>query len=596
MNTYEKHKILIVGDCPGLKHTSYYDSPAGKILLDIMHKATIPDSRFSYLSMFPDKPFGGSGLTNFHTVETAKTINSASLKELYPTEAFLEHYEKLKQLFNSEIPDKFSLIIGLGDYPLWLLTEDYSTVKRKGSWMVPTGIGKYRGSMLYTSKEFKKLPFLPVYDIESTYKIFPWRAMLQHDISTRVGKLPNYHKETVEKVWKEPNRQYKIQPSFEDIVEILQDLIKDANIEQELGSSKLEIAVDIETRSDFIACIGFAWSKVRAICIPLLTTQKDKKVGYWTLEEELEITLLLRELFQHPHVSIIGQNFSFDMQYIVSQMFFTFKIGEDTMVKHHTLYPGGGNPLTTNQSGGTQGLVQKSLNNLSSLYCTHHRYWKDEGKLWETNMPEDRLWSYNCRDCCVTYEVSINQDKILENARKRKQYAFQMRQLNDLAIPMMLKGVRINQEARNKMVFELLEAMTQFENLLKPLVPETILPLPKKGAAPWYKSPTQLAFLFYEVLGIKPVYSQTGRPTTGKQALPIIAKREPIVAPLVKVLEQYRSLNVFYGTFLTAALDKDGRIRCSYNVTGTDTYRWSSSKNIFGGGGNLQNIPKGTKE
>jgi DNA polymerase I len=34
-------------------------------------------------------------------------------------------------------------------------------------------------------------------------------------------------------------------------------------------------------------------------------------------------------------------------------------------------------------------------------------------------------------------------------------------------------------------------------------------------------------------------------------------------------------------------------MRCSFNVAGTETYRFSSSKNAFGTGMNLQNIPKG---
>jgi len=40
-------------------------------------------------------------------------------------------------------------------------------------------------------------------------------------------------------------------------------------------------------------------------------------------------------------------------------------------------------------------------------------------------------------------------------------------------------------------------------------------------------------------------------------------------------------------------LDIDMRMRTNFNVCGTETYRFSSSKNAFGSGGNLQNIPKG---
>ncbi|HWI68255.1 MAG TPA: DNA polymerase, partial [Nitrospiraceae bacterium] len=39
--------------------------------------------------------------------------------------------------------------------------------------------------------------------------------------------------------------------------------------------------------------------------------------------------------------------------------------------------------------------------------------------------------------------------------------------------------------------------------------------------------------------------------------------------------------------------DVDGRLRCSFNVAGTETFRLSSSKNAFNSGLNLQNIPPG---
>src|SRR4029077_12934026 len=48
-------------------------------------------------------------------------------------------------------------------------------------------------------------------------------------------------------------------------------------------------------------------------------------------------------------------------------------------------------------------------------------------------------------------------------------------------------------------------------------------------------------------------------------------------------------------TFINARLDVDGRLRCSFNPCGTYTFRYSSSKNAFWSGTNLQNIPKGVE-
>src|SRR5207247_1704683 len=48
--------------------------------------------------------------------------------------------------------------------------------------------------------------------------------------------------------------------------------------------------------------------------------------------------------------------------------------------------------------------------------------------------------------------------------------------------------------------------------------------------------------------------------------------------------------------YLSAPVDADGRIRCSWDITGTRTGRLSSRASIYGSGTNLQNIPSRRKE
>ena len=60
---------------------------------------------------------------------------------------------------------------------------------------------------------------------------------------------------------------------------------------------------------------------------------------------------------------------------------------------------------------------------------------------------------------------------------------------------------------------------------------------------------------------------------------------QPFVSLILSIREIDKQLNV-----LRTPLDPDGRMRCSYNPVGTETGRWSSSKNAFGRGSNLQNI------
>jgi DNA polymerase I-like protein with 3'-5' exonuclease and polymerase domains len=85
----------------------------------------------------------------------------------------------------------------------------------------------------------------------------------------------------------------------------------------------------------------------------------------------------------------------------------------------------------------------------------------------------------------------------------------------------------------------------------------------------------------------------TKRPTTDDKALDTIAKKEKVFAPLIYALQDYRSLGVFLSTFLLMPTDRDKRFRTSYNPVGTETFRFNSSSDPFGYGGNLQNIPAG---
>jgi DNA polymerase-1 len=98
---------------------------------------------------------------------------------------------------------------------------------------------------------------------------------------------------------------------------------------------------------------------------------------------------------------------------------------------------------------------------------------------------------------------------------------------------------------------------------------------------------------FYEDLQL-PVQRnyETGQPSLDADALEALARKEPIVRPLVERILRARSVGVVKSTFVDSRLDPDGRARSSYNASGTETMRWSSSKSVFGTGMNLQNVPK----
>lgn len=105
-------------------------------------------------------------------------------------------------------------------------------------------------------------------------------------------------------------------------------------------------------------------------------------------------------------------------------------------------------------------------------------------------------------------------------------------------------------------------------------------------------SPTQLAILLYDIIGIKSVDDKKPR-GTGEDILSKIKEPDGAVSICQAVLA-YREMSKLVSTYIDKLPDcvnpKDGRIHCSFNQYGARTGRFSSSDP------NLQNIPSHNKD
>jgi DNA polymerase-1 len=148
----------------------------------------------------------------------------------------------------------------------------------------------------------------------------------------------------------------------------------------------------------------------------------------------------------------------------------------------------------------------------------------------------------------------------------------------------MIRGVRVDVAQRSAFAAELKREIASREAFFADILGHPLNP----------RSPLQMKRLFYEDLKQKEVFNRkTGTVTLNDEALQKIALREPLLRPLVRAISEHRSLGVFLATCVEARLDSDSRLRCSYNIAGTETFRLSSSQNAFDSGLNLQNVPKG---
>jgi len=109
-----------------------------------------------------------------------------------------------------------------------------------------------------------------------------------------------------------------------------------------------------------------------------------------------------------------------------------------------------------------------------------------------------------------------------------------------------------------------------------------------------WRSPMQLKAFFYNTLGLKPVKARNAQgeftPTINREALEKLSVN--FYAELFcNYILAMRDLAKQIG-FLKTEIDEDNRIRCSFNIAGTNTGRLSSSMNEFGTGTNLQNVSR----
>lgn len=435
-----------------------------------------------------------------------------------------------------------NVIIAFGNVALWALT---------GKW----GIMSWRGSTLQTDLDLAldyKPKVIPTYTPSAVMRQWSWRPIVVHDM--RRAAAASKSQELIR-----PDYKFITRPDFETVRSVLLQLL------DQLPSGPRPLAVDIETRAGHIACIGFAWTKLDALCIPLMCV--ERKEGYWTHEEESTLMSLLYKVLTHPNCHVIGQNFSYDAQYFYRHLHYLPNLKRDTMLAQHVCFSN----------------MQKGLDFLSSMYCEFHEYWKDDGKTWDETTGEDQLWSYNCQDAVITFEVDIVEQANVDAMKLREVHDFQQR-LFWPVLHSMNRGLRVDHARRASFASTLFEEISVREAWITSVLGEPLN----------IKSPKQMQELFYGQLGQKPVIGRkTGTVTCDDEALGKISDREPLLRPLIKKIQELRSLGVFLSTFISAPLDVDGRMRCSFNIAGTETYRFSSAKNAFGSGLNLQNIPKG---
>lgn len=552
--------VMIIGESWGKYEEldplhSPFQGPAGWELDRMLRESGFSRSDCFVANVCNARPPGDKIEFFFYRKSEAKRLGRIQTFGLFPNDLVLRG---LSDLADSIARCQPKLVIPLGNAALWAVTGGKLRRPDEKS-HAPTGIMRWRSSMLGPDDLDGYGGFcVPTIHPAAILREWSMRPLVVHDLrrARRVLDTNSLSR---------PTWSFTLRPSYQVVVDCIKFLVE----HRRRGG---DIAVDTERRGHQISCIGLAWSTTEAICIPLMCLERPE--GYWSHNEELSIIFLLKELLTAPlEGRIIFQNAAYDHQEFAKQFGWMPRTTDDTMLMQHILFPG----------------TRKGLDFLSSMYCEYHKYWKDDGKYWDPRIhSEEQQWAYNCEDCVRTLEAFGVLDSLISSFGRRSQYNFQMRLLRS-AIRMMLRGVRVDVSAKKQMGFNLDKMQEATERWINTALARDFN----------CRSNPQMVDLFYNEMGCRPIKkrgSDGWTLTCEDQALDKIKSREPLLAPLVDKIKEYRSIGVFKSNYAEMKLPPDHRMRSTINVTGAETFRFSMSEDIDGYGGNLQTLPKGTED
>lgn len=556
-------RVIIVGEAWGAdeeRERKPFVGYSGKELDRILFDAGLSRSQCLCTNLVDDRP-PANDFTNFLLPGTRDKTGSF-LRGVNASPRLKRGYSKLLKLISTVKP---KLIIGCGNWPLWALTDHASLSTHKG-FRIPSGIMSHRGSQTWSIEiDGVRYPYLPIIHPSAILRQWSLRYVTVQDLRARAARFLDGKRD-----WTAPVYDFLPDPTFEEC----RDYLRGWQTRLDQGE-RLILACDIETwRRTFISVVGFADAE-RSIAIPFFYFDDTGAMqDVFTADQEYEIVQLIRSVLMHPNLHLTNQNFSYDFQFLERWFFIKPIPKDDTMLMQHLLWPG----------------TPKSLEYIASLYCDHYVYWKDESQDWDgTPGGHLQMWQYNCKDTRYTYDAAVTLRSLIEKLNMTDLLVSQMEQW-ELAAQMYLDGVNWAHKRCQEMRRELRDEANRLTSYMLNCMPEDIRYAP--SGKPWYTSTSHQQWIFYDLLGIEPIlHKKTKRPTLDKESFERLKDRAPWLGPLLDKLKLYRSIEVFERNFLSARPGPDGRMHSSFNVGGTETFRWSSSQNAFGEGLNLQNIP-----
>jgi hypothetical protein len=410
------------------------------------------------------------------------------------------------------------------------------------------------------------------------------------------------------------------------------DLTCDEILERldEINRHRWEVLVsfDIEGGVRGIPCCSIATDKRKAFIIAFADSGHPSGCRY-QLDEEIRIWTRLSEILSDPEIRKCLQNSLYDRFVLAYNHHILIRgVTEDTMLKHWELYCE----------------FEKDLGFQTSYYSNEPHY-KSERK----SQSQREFWAYCCKDSANTHGNCEAQELLLHDNTlpfSREHYRFNMALL-DIFLFMEPKGIRYDTELAKRKSRGLERTLYSIQHkinvatlgqdyLTVQRVLDTVCVKRREGIANRYdvqkwarkayepvalrigelleisagrvlsddelgelsflskthfncESPDQKTHYLYEVRKFPHVRDRKTRQLTSNyEALLSIAKKteDPTILAILQATSLLTRLQM-----LRIKADPDNRIRCGYNVVGTNTGRLTCYTSPTGSGYNLQTIP-----
>lgn len=251
-------------------------------------------------------------------------------KGKYLQEEYLPELTRLQEEITGFRPN---LVLALGNTACWAMFN-------------ATNIGSVRGTVAQCGQGAAgvvagtEVKAMATYHPAAVLRQWSWRPIVVADLvkAWREAQFPEIRR---------PERQIVINPTLAELEAWLAEFKR---------CPPRLLSVDIETGVGLIKCVGFSGHRNAALVVPFFVNGYQH---YWQHPgEELRAWQIVKELLESP-VPKLGQNFLYDLQYILKMGIRPRNCLQDTMLLHHSHYPE----------------MQKGLGFLGSIY-TNEASWK----------------------------------------------------------------------------------------------------------------------------------------------------------------------------------------------------------------------------